>query len=421
MAQELFRREVLDARRTSWLGGVSLAQPVRLWLLACAAIVAALAVAFFLVFGTYTRRSTVMGQLAPAKGLAMVLAPATGVIGKLEVGEGNRVAVGQALAVVTVPRATPGGGDTTVALERNLQQRKSSLESAREAQRQQYSAQASGLAAQLSAMQRDVAQLESGIATRGEQVLIARETLERLHQLESGKYVSARQIEQQESLVLDQVSARQALQRQVVDARRTIAQLRQAIRELPGQRQASEAGFQRDLATIEQEQLENEARGAFAISAPVAGVIANQLVKPGQAVQAGQPLLSVLPGTGELQAELLVPSRAIGFVEPGDDVLLRYQAYPYQKFGHQHGRVVSISRSPIPSGIAGAPGTSQGAGEPFYRVSVALDHQQVVAFGRPEELKPGMLLEADILGERRRLSEWLLEPLYSIRGKVGSS
>lgn len=421
MAQELFRREVLDARRTSWLGGVSLAQPVRLLVLAFAAIVAALAVASFLLLGTYTRRSTVMGQLAPARGLAMVLAPATGVIGRLEVAEGNRVAAGQPLAVVTVPRATPDGGDTTAALERNLQQRKAALESAREARQQQYSAQASGLATQLSAMQREIAQLESGIVTRDEQVLIARQTLQRLRQLESGKYVSALQIKQQESLVLDQVSARQALQRQVVDAGRTIAQLQQAIRELPGDRQASEAGFQRDLATIAQEQLENEARSGFAISAPLAGVVANQLVKPGQAVQAGQPLLSVLPGTGELQAELLVPSRAIGFIEPGDDVLLRYQAYPYQKFGHQHGRVVSVSRSPVPPGIAGASEASQRTGEPFYRVSVALDHQQVVAFGRPEELKPGMLLEADILGERRRLSEWLLEPLYSIRGKLGSS
>jgi membrane fusion protein len=420
MAQELFRREVLDARRTSWLGGISLAQPIRLWVLTSAAIVAAAAVALFLVFGSYARRSTVVGQLVPAKGLAMVLAPATGVINELAVEEGDRVAAGQSLIVVTVPRATPASGDTTLALARNLQQRKASLESSRAAQQQQYSAQAGGLAAQLAAARHEVVQLQSAIATRGEQVRIARETLDRLRQLERGKYASTLQVKQQESLVLDQVSAKQALQRQAIDTGRTIAQLEQAIRELPGNRQAAEAGFQRDLATIGQQQLENQARGAFAISAPVAGVVANQLVKPGQAVQAGQPLLSVLPGTGELQAELLVPSRAIGFIEPGDDVLLRYQAYPYQTFGHQHGRVVSVSRSPIPQGIAGGPGASQQSGEPLYRVSVALDHQRVVAFGRPEELKPGMLLEADILGERRSLSEWLLEPLYSVRGKVSS-
>ena len=57
-------------------------------------------------------------------------------------------------------------------------------------------------------------------------------------------------------------------------------------------------------------------------------------------------------------------------------------------------------------------------GEPFYRVTVVLDKQAVTAFGKPEPLKPGMLLDADVLGEKRRLIEWVFEPLYSLKGKV---
>ena len=101
-----------------------------------------------------------------------------------------------------------------------------------------------------------------------------------------------------------------------------------------------------------------------------------------------------------------------GFVEPGDRVMLRYQAYPYQKFGHQHGRVERISRSALGPGELG----NAQAAEPYYRVTVALARQAVVAYGREEPLRPGMLLDADILGERRRLVEWLLEPLYSLKG-----
>ena len=145
------------------------------------------------------------------------------------------------------------------------------------------------------------------------------------------------------------------------------------------------------------------------------GVIATQLVKPGQAVHLGQPLLSLLPGDGRLEAELLVPSRAIGFIEPGDSVLLRYQAYPYQKFGHHQGKVERISRSALG---ASELGTAQAA-EPYYRVTVALDMQAVTAYGNEEPLKPGMLLDADILGEKRRLIEWVFEPLYSLKGRVG--
>lgn len=417
MSNDLFRREVLDAKRTSWLGGISLAQPVRFWFLTSAAVFAALAIGLFLVLGTYTRRSRVVGQLVPSKGLATVLAPATGVVARIDVPEGGRVNAGQVLAVVTVPRATLANGDTAAALGQRLQRRQEGLQAGQEAQQRLLTAQAGGLAGQLATAQRELTQVEAEIATRQDQIHIANETLGRLRQLQDRKYVSLLQIKQQESAALEQVSVMQALQRQAIGTRRTIVQLRQAMQELPGQRQAAEANFQRDLALLEQEQVEMQARGALAITAPVAGLVATQTAKAGQAVQAGQPLLSLLPGDGKLEAELLVPSRAIGFIEPGDTVLLRYQAYPYQKFGHQAGRVARISRSALSAPELGALRGAQSE-EPLYRVTVALARQSVVAYGRPEALKPGMLLDADILGERRRLIEWIFEPLYSLKGRV---
>ncbi|MCR6684864.1 HlyD family efflux transporter periplasmic adaptor subunit [Pseudoxanthomonas sp.] len=419
MTETLFRREALEARRTSWLGAISLAQPLRLWLLTLLAVLAALAIGTFLVLGTYTRRSTVTGQLVPTQGLATVLAPATGVVGRLDASEGERVDAGQALAVVTVPRATPAAGDTQAALESRLAQRQASLESMQDAQQQQLRAQADGLRAQLASARREWVQTEAEVVTRQAQARIARETLERLRQLQDNKYVSLLQIKQQESAALEYAGQAQALQRQTTAARRAVAQLEQALRELPGQQQAVAATLQRDLASLEQERVQTQAQGALAVSAPVGGMVATQLVKPGQAVQAGQPLLSLLPGDGRLEAELLVPSRAIGFIEPGDRVLLRYQAYPYQKFGHQRGTVERISRSALSSGELGALIGNAQQGEPFYRVTVALAEQAVTAYGRPEPLKPGMLLDADILGERRRLVEWIFEPIYSVGRKLG--
>lgn len=127
-----------------------------------------------------------------------------------------------------------------------------------------------------------------------------------------------------------------------------------------------------------------------------------------------------MPGNSRLQADLLVPSRAIGFIAPGDQVMLRYQAYPYQKFGHQRGTVAAISRSALTSNELGALIGNAQQGEPYYRVTVRLAKQAITAYGKPEPLKPGMLLDADILGEKRRLIEWVFEPLYSIQGRVGS-
>jgi len=420
MTRELFRREALEARRTAWLGAIFIAQPLRLWLLTLFAVLAGLAIVAFLVLGSYTRRSTVVGQLVPTRGLATVLAPATGVVDRLDAVEGGRVARGQRLGIVTVPRATPGAGDTQAALETGLAQRQAGLQAAQDAHQQQLQAQADGLRLQLAAARRELAQAGTEVATRQAQARIARETLERLRQLQDGRYVSLLQIKQQESVALEYTGQAQALQRQAAGARRTLAQLEQALRELPAQQQAVAATLRRDLAQLEQERVQTRAQGALVVNAPVEGMVATRLVKPGQAVQAGQPLLSLLPGDGRLEAELLVPSRAIGFIEPGDSVLLRYQAFPYQKFGHQLGTVERISRSALGAGEPGVLTGSARQGEPFYRVTVALAAQAVTAYGKPEPLKPGMLLEADILGEKRRLIEWVFEPLYSLKGMTGN-
>lgn len=421
MSQPLFRNEVLKARRTSWLGGISLAQPLRLWVLTGLAVMAASAIVLFVTVGTYTRRSTVTGQLVPTQGLATVVAPASGVVTRMEVPEGGQVAAGGTLALVTVPRATQGSGDTLAALEQRLQQRQDGLLATQQAQHAQLQAQAQGIASQLANAQRELAQVEAEVVTRQRQIRIASETLERLRRLEGGQYVSVLQIKQQEALVLDYTGQMQTLQRQAIGTRRLMAQLWQAQRELPGQQQASDAGYQRDLAQLEQERVQMQANSALLVKAPVSGVVATQIVKPGQAVQAGQPLLSLLPGDGKLEAELLVPSRAIGFIAPGDIVLLRYQAFPYQKFGHQQGRVARISRSALSGGELGTLIGNAQQGEPYYRITVALAQQAITAYGKPEPLKPGMLLDADVMGERRRLIEWIFEPLYSLTGKVGST
>ena len=57
-------------------------------------------------------------------------------------------------------------------------------------------------------------------------------------------------------------------------------------------------------------------------------------------------------------------------------------------------------------------------GEPMYRITVALALPHVMAYGRPQPLAAGMQLEADVLLERRRLVEWLFEPLLGLAGRL---
>jgi len=418
MSEPLFRREALDSTRPGWLGGISIARPLRMRTLAWCAFAAVCLIVGFLLSGDYTRRTRVVGTLAPVAGEAVVLAPATGVVRELAVREGDRASAGQILGMVAVPRATRGVGDTARALATGIDERRSLLRVEAQAERDALLRDRKGLQRQVDDAVREHAQLDAEIAIRAEQVAIARDTLERMRKLRQSGYVSELQARQQETAVLDGTAAMQSLEREKTRIDRDIAALRQSLEALVPRDAATRADNARRISELERERIETAGQGEALIAAPVSGVVSSLPVKPGQTVVVGQPLLTMLPGDGALEAELLVPSRAVGFVEPGDRVLLRYRAYPYQKFGHHRGRVLRVSRSALTSGELEA-GVLRGLGDDtYYRVVVRLQRQAVRAYGRDERLQPGMVLDADILGERRRLIEWVFEPLYSLRGSL---
>ncbi len=418
MTEPLFRPEVLEAKRRSWLGGVSLAQPLSLWLLTGFALLAATAIVLFLVLGEYTRRSRVVGQLVPDLGVATVVAPVAGVVTQPVPKEGEHVERGRSLVVISTPRATTENGDMTAGLLAGLQKQQAGIRQSFDSHSELLSVQMAGYERQLQAARRELTQIDAAIATQQQQVDIAAGTLARFQKLVAQEYVSQLQLTQQKQASLQQVADLQTLQRQATSARRSISQIQQTLGELPTQQSAQAATQMRELAQLERERLQVLASGEVLVKAPVAGLVASRLIQRGQTVQAGQPLLSLLPTGSELQAQLLVPSRAVGFIEPGDSVVLRYQAFPHQKFGHHEGTVIRISRNALsPQGLGALIGNAQ-AGEPYYRVLVGLSEQSITAYGKPEPLRPGMLVEADILGENRKLYEWVLEPLYSLTGRL---
>lgn len=410
MSLPLFRTEALQARRHSWLGEVVLDQAPSARLLAAGVLLAGIGVVLLLAFGEYTRRTRVIGQLVPTQGLATVVAPVAGVIAELGVQEGQRLLPGQAMLQVIVPGATRGAGDTRESVDRSVLARIEGARAAHRAQRLRLRAQATSLSEQKALTEVELGQVEAELATRRHQQQLAEQALQRFRRLHADRYVTDLQLQQQENQALEVLGAVQSLQRQQVAVRQKIAQLSQVVQDIPSELAASEAMELRDLSALEQERVELRARGESLVVAPIAGSVGVLFVHAGQTVQAGQPVLALLPASSQLEAHLAVPGAAIGFVSPGDSVRLRYAAYPYQKFGQHRGRVLRISRNAL------APG--EGGGEPTYRVVVALERQTVRAGGRERPLRPGLALEADILGERRRLWEWLVEPLQTLRGQL---
>jgi membrane fusion protein len=53
-----------------------------------------------------------------------------------------------------------------------------------------------------------------------------------------------------------------------------------------------------------------------------------------------------------------------------------------------------------------------------YRVDVNLERQAVTALGQEFTLRPGMLVNADLLLERRTILEWIFEPVLQLKGRL---
>ena len=414
---DLFRKQVIEAQSNVWLGSISLTQPRRTWMLTIFASGIGCALVPFLIFGTYTQRSRVQGRLVPAHGLASVVAPASGVMETVAVTEGDPVREQQVLGLIRVPRLTVGHGDTAGALRQIVRERRASLEGDRAAQQDRLEVDEASLRTQLRSIHHELAQLQKERQTRQSQAELANEVLERMRRLQSAKYVSDIQIKQQEAAALDRVSASQEVERQAATLRRTAAQIEQALAQIPVQRASTAAAHRGDLAKLSQEEIDIDGNGALNVAAPTSGVVSTQVIQPGQSVQAGQPLFTLLPKGSDLRAELLVPSRAIPTLRPGGSVLLRYEAFPYQKFGHHVGHVTHIGRNALSPAETEALDLPDPDRQPLYRVIVELDQQAVAAYGRLEPLRPGMVVDADLLGETRPLFQWLFEPLYSLAGQ----
>ena len=112
LRQGLFRCEALTAQRTPYHGEIILIRPVSsLVLTAFAAVITAGLLALF-IWGSYTRHSTLKGQIVSNRGLIKVYVPQFGVIVERKIAEGQKVHAGDALYVMSSERLSSSYGET---------------------------------------------------------------------------------------------------------------------------------------------------------------------------------------------------------------------------------------------------------------------------------------------------------------------
>jgi membrane fusion protein len=416
--ESLFREEALSASRVQWLGEIILIRPLTFGFLTAIAALLVLVLAAVFFIGSYTKRSSVSGQLMSDLGVVKVYAPQAGIVAQKMVREGQPVRQGDVLYIVSSERQTTARNDIQQSISQQVWRRQQSLrDELAQTQRMQ---QDEDLAfrKKIEALQAEQNNVIRQLSSQRNRVELSEDALNRGTQLFDQGFISKEIMQQKQANLLDQRLRQQALERDEISVGRELLAARTDMASQPLRQHNQLAQIERMLTNTEQEWTESEAKRRIAVTAPESGVATAVTAEVGQTVDGGKAIVSIIPEGAQLQAHLYAPSRAIGFIRKDDQVLLRYQAFPFQKFGHAHGVVVSISQAALPaSEFTGMPGAGANA-EPLYRITVKLARQTLVAYGKPQPLQAGMLVEADVLQEKRKLYEWVLEPLYSLTGKL---
>jgi len=398
-----------------------LARPISFFILTLMFAGMAGVVVFFFAGFSVARKAQVTGVLVPVEGLIRIIPPHGGVVTKTMAREGSVVEKGDVVLVLGNERASVGVNSAERRISALLEARRTSLRSDQEQLRRQSSQHSVDLHRRTTDMESEISRINDQTALQQQKIALVQAAVRRYEELYASRYMPALQVQQKQAELIDE-------QQRLADLMRTRAAVERTLADTHYEASSREIQLQRDLqasdrniATLEQELTESEARRTILVRAPRSGVVTAITAEPGQATVAGQAIAAILPNGGVLEAELYVTSRSIGFIHPGMPVLLRYQAYTYQKFGHARGTVREVSATAMRAAELNVPGAAMmtlSDAEPVYRVRVRLDKQAVKAYGISHPLRSGALLDASIILERRRLYEWILDPLYTVIGRL---
>ncbi len=413
--KQLFRQQAIDAQREKLLGEVSLARPVPLWVFTLLALVFAAALVVFSIWGEYSRRERVDGFLALDTGAARILASEPGIVAEILAKEGEEVQLGQPLIRLSFERGTASGGTSSELVQREISERIGGLDKEQAQVRLLGTQQADALRRKIADLERELAQFNAEQRAQETRLASARHEFQRAEDLYKDKFYSESKLIEFRNSVLDQQVKVETLKRQRSSVERELSASRAELPSLELKTQTHLEQIRRQVSELQQGSVQEEARRENVLRAPIGGVLSNIAVARGETVAEAAPLAVVVPRGSGLHAQLLVPTRAIGFVQPGQPVVLRYDAFPFQRFGQYRGVVERVSRT------VWSPGERVGplqVKEPVYRVDVKLDGQYVVAGEQKLPLRSGMMVNADILQEKRSVWEWVFEPVLSLKGRL---
>lgn len=407
----LFRSDAIDFARQR-LGNPVNNFGVGSWIIVSFMVAVFATATAFICTAHYTKRETILGAVVPGDGVLKVSPVRSGIIRDVLVRSGDAVHKGQPLFTVSYDVMLEDGAGLAGRINASTAAQTQAATEQGRLKKAQVSQERAALLAKRDGLDADAGVYRQQQAIQADRVALLENTVASSRQLFEQKYMSAVQLRQREDALLE---GRQSLVQIGQSLLQTENQIRQIDRQLEGLTlQISEADSTLALtrSQMEEKRLTGlSEQGGFIVAARD-GRITSLQSRTGDVVAAGQTLAMIVPAsTGQRQlVHLWAPSRAVGFVREGARVRLMFDAFPYQTFGVGGGKVVEVSTAPILPNELPIPIETN---EQMYRIVVALDRNDLTAYGRNWPLTPGMRLTADLVLDERSLLDWLLDPLLA--------
>jgi len=405
----MFRREVIANHRNRLSGNVAIAVPIS-WQSIGFLISGSVATGvLFLSLASYSRVVTITGAITPDAGVATIIPTRAGVLASLSVQDGQSVAAGAELASVRAEEDGAAMQSPAALVEAAIAQQDASLVTQTGAAQASAQAQASQLAAQRAGLTAEIAQLQSQSATQRALIASAQKNLEQARTIADRGFISGRDLQVREETLLARQQGLAQIEQALAAKRAALAENERSAVQVIAQARAQAASLSATRAQVAQQAASTAGARSYVLRAPVAGRVTALSARVGQPASPQGQLMTIVPAGAKMRAELAVPSSAIGFVKPGQQVRLAIDAFPYQRFGTVIGTVQTVAASSVSA--QGPNGTTIAV----YPVTVAIERPSIAAHGRDEPLVSGMTLTARIVTEKQSLLEWLFEPLFAVR------
>lgn len=411
----LFRPEVIANRADTLFGNILVPQlPVVAWMFAGVVVLTA-ALLTFLVTGEYTRRVPAVGWLTTFPGPARIASPKTGTVVQVATSEGALVKKGDILISIATGRATDGVRDVEEQVITQLEDERDRLTRQLQVEKQLSEANEKRVRSELQEAKYADLKLRELVILAQQRLKLAELDSKRAAMLAEQGHLPKSAAEKAEDAALAARTSVEELSQRRREKKQVTTSLQDDLQNAPLTLEKRAMELEGALAQINQRITQAQGAHEAIVVAPTDGRVSGLSLNVGQSLAEGSLLLTIVPERADLRAELLVPARVAGFVHPGMEVKLSYDAFPYHQFGRYEAHIATVGGAVLSPQEQVGPLRLQ---EPAFVATLQLAQDTVSEGEHRFRLKPGITLKAEIAHEKRRIIEWLFDPLYAASGSM---